>query len=821
METSLARQLQQAWLETQVRKQSSDFSYSSSSHAPLSSSSSQLTSSSSPMSPDPGAEISSVSAPLAQAHSPDDEETFHDPILQYINNMLMDEDIEDRKCMYVECMSYVKGFYEILGSNEDPSFSGLGTTGPCEERGFACKVEPSVVTEGDAYQDSSFVDFPDFIEDVNLGITPSGIAQREFLPTNDGRNGIDMRAQIAEPVFMGKAEHDLRFHYLDMENVLNAGEDEHKWVDDLLSSMDAMSSQHDVVADVIPSPAVSGIYPALSNSGSSYRSTQQSFGVASDNEQKPVKLDALSPGTITTTLDIANGNEPHNFTVGFNKNDLSESHGRDKSFRRSSSDSSQKLTVALKALTRTSTRYKRAATELDATSVSQSISLFSSASNSVTIDAMGEESFSFVQNEHLNAEKCASILNDGLGSANGMGCMSSSPLIRNSAGRASIIVSTVADLKGLLTSCAQAVASNNLRRAQEILQEIRQDASPYGSGLQRLAHYFAEGLFARLSGTGDRLYSVFTNNSPTAARMLKAHQLFVAVCPFVKLSHYFANRAILEVAKGSSRLHIVDYGILYGLQWPCLISALAEREGGPPLLRITGIDFPQPGYAHAERVEMTGKRLAEYARTYGVPFEYHAIANRWETIQPSSLNLRQDEVVIVNSMHRLHHLLDETVLASNPRKTVLSKINEMKPKMFVQGVKNGNYNAPFFMSRFKEALTSFSGAFDMLETLVKADNQERMMIEREVLGRDILNVVACEGPERIERPETYRQWQNRTQRAGFVQLPLDRKVLNESQTVVKGSYNKNFSVDEDGPWMLLSWKGKVVNGLSLWKPAGH
>lgn len=822
METLLARQLQQAWLETQVRKQSSDLS-SSSTHGPSTPLSWAISS-------DPGAEFSSISATQTQSHN-DDEEPFHDPVLQYINNMLMDEDLEDRKCMYAECMSYVKGFYDILGANEAPpcanEFEDLSFAGPPEGdsfEGIARKEDPSALTDGDARQDSTFSDFPAYVYDVNLGVLPDEVTQLEEPPSHDGCCDADVYAQeIGLKKFASTNEYEMKVPAQEDKNVQNLSGNEHSWIDDLLNNMDAIAAP----ASVVASPAVSASsYHEISESGSNYLSPQQSFDSTSLYEQNPLlKLDSSSPSFVadSTTLNfhgnhdnvqnVLNGNELHNPIIRSKEKDSRRSAGRHKVFTRSSSDTNT-------ASVGTNSRSKRPAAEVDAATVLQNFSSFSYASSGVTIDAMGEESFSFVRNQDLNAERCASILNDGISSMNGTCCASSSASVREDGGRARIIVSTVADLKGLLISCAQAVASSNLRRAQEILQEIRQDASPYGSGLQRLAHYFAEGLVARLSGTGDRLYSVFTNNSPSAANMLKAHRSFVEVCPFVKVSHFFANRAILEAAKGASRLHIIDYGILYGLQWPSLISALAERKGGPPILRITGIDFPQPGYAHTERVEMTGRRLAEYARTYGVPFEYHAIASRWETVQPSSLSLRQDEVVVVHSMHRMHHLLDETVLASNPRKTVLSKINEINPKLFVQGVKNGNYNAPFFMSRFKEALACFSGLFDMLEALIRADNQERMMIEREVLGRDILNVVACEGPERVERPETYKQWQNRTQRAGFVQIPIDRNMLIESQTIVRCGYNKNFTVDEDGPWMLLSWKGKVIHGLSLWKPAG-
>ena len=58
-----------------------------------------------------------------------------------------------------------------------------------------------------------------------------------------------------------------------------------------------------------------------------------------------------------------------------------------------------------------------------------------------------------------------------------------------------------------------------------------------------------------------------------------------------------------------------------------LIKFLSNREGGPPKLRITGIDFPQPGFHPTEKIE-TGRHLANYCKRYSVPFEYNAIASR-------------------------------------------------------------------------------------------------------------------------------------------------------------------------------------------------
>ena len=82
-----------------------------------------------------------------------------------------------------------------------------------------------------------------------------------------------------------------------------------------------------------------------------------------------------------------------------------------------------------------------------------------------------------------------------------------------------------------------------------------------------------------------------------------------------------------------------------------------------------------------------------------------------------------------------------------------------------------------------------------------------------------MNVIACEGSERIERPETYKQWQVRNLRAGFRPLPLNREIVNMAKDRVKSSYHKDFLIDEDGEWLLQGWKGRILFALSSWKPA--
>ncbi|CAD6215231.1 unnamed protein product [Miscanthus lutarioriparius] len=372
------------------------------------------------------------------------------------------------------------------------------------------------------------------------------------------------------------------------------------------------------------------------------------------------------------------------------------------------------------------------------------------------------------------------------------------------------------DLTTLLIHCAQAAAIDDHRNSSELLKQIRKHSSATGDAGQRLAHYFADGLKARLAGTGSSIYRSLAAKRTSTGDMLKAFNLYVKACPFRIISHYVANMTILNATKSVTRLHIIEFGIMYGFQWPILMQHLSKRSGGPPILRITGIDFPLSGFRPAERVEATGRRLHEYARMFNVPFEYQAIAAKWDTIQVKDLNIKSDEFIVVNCLYRMRNMMDETATDDSPRTRVLNTIRKLNPNLFVHGIVNGTYNAPFFVTRFKEAMFFFSSIFDMLEANASRMDEHRLLIEREFFGREAVNVIACEGTERIERPETYKQWQMRNLRAGFRQLPLDREIMKRARYKLSKTYPRDFLVDEDNKWMLQGWKGRVIYALSAW-----
>ncbi|CAA7032205.1 unnamed protein product [Microthlaspi erraticum] len=380
----------------------------------------------------------------------------------------------------------------------------------------------------------------------------------------------------------------------------------------------------------------------------------------------------------------------------------------------------------------------------------------------------------------------------------------------------------VVDLRNLLTQCAQAVASFDQRRATEKLKEIRSNSSSNGDGIQRLAFYFAEALEARITGIiSPPVSTAFPSSTTSMVDILQAYKLFVHTCPIYVMDYFAANKSIYELSLKSTKLHIIDFGVLYGFQWPCLLLALSKRPGGPPMLRVTGIELPQSGFRPSDRVEETGRRLKRFCDKFNVPFEFNFIAKKWESITLDEIKINPGETTVVNCIHRLQYTPDETVSLDSPRDTVLRLFRDINPDLFVFAEINGMYNSPFFMTRFREALFHYSSLFDMFDTTIQGvdEYKNRALLERELLVRDAMSVISSEGAERFARPETYKQWRVRILRAGFKQAAISKQILKEAREIVRKRYHKDFLIDSDNQWMLQGWKGRVIYSFSCWKPA--
>ncbi|GLT94420.1 hypothetical protein SLE2022_121610 [Rubroshorea leprosula] len=357
-----------------------------------------------------------------------------------------------------------------------------------------------------------------------------------------------------------------------------------------------------------------------------------------------------------------------------------------------------------------------------------------------------------------------------------------------------------------LMACAEAVQENNLTLAEALVKQIGCLAISQAGAMRKVATYFAEAL-AR------RIYRLRPENPlDQLSDILQMH--FYETCPYLKFAHFTANQAILEAFEGKKRVHVIDFSMNQGMQWPALMQALALRPGGPPAFRLTGIGPPAPD--NSDHLQEVGWKLAQLADTIHVEFEYRGfVANSLADLDASMLKLRPSEVesVAVNSVFELHKLLARPGAIDK----VLSVVKQMKPEIVTVVEQEANHNGPVFVDRFTESLHYYSTLFDSLEGSVSS--QDKLMSEV-YLGKQICNVVACEGFDRVERHETLTQWRTRLGSAGFVPAHLGSNAYKQaSMLLALFAGGDGYRVEENNGCLMLGWHTRPLIATSAWKLA--
>ncbi|WCJ25230.1 GRAS family transcription factor family protein [Euphorbia peplus] len=359
-----------------------------------------------------------------------------------------------------------------------------------------------------------------------------------------------------------------------------------------------------------------------------------------------------------------------------------------------------------------------------------------------------------------------------------------------------------------LLACAEAIQQDNLKMAEALVKHIGLLAASQASSMRKVATYFAEAL-AR------RIYKIYPQEclDPSYTDTLEMH--FYETCPYLKFAHFTANQAILEAFGTANRVHVIDFGLKQGMQWPALMQALALRPGGPPAFRLTGIGPPQPN--NTDSLQQVGWKLAQLAETIGVEFEFRGfVANSLADLQPEILDLRPAEIetVAVNSVFELHRLLAR----SGGMDKVLSSIKAMKPKIVTIVEQEANHNGPVFVDRFTEALHYYSSLFDSLEGSGLPVPSEDLVMSELYLGRQICNVVACEGNDRVERHEMLSHWQTRLGSAGFNPVHLGSNAFKQaSMLLALFAGGEGYRVEENNGCLMLGWHNRPLIATSAWQ----
>ncbi|CAA6664870.1 unnamed protein product [Spirodela intermedia] len=366
-------------------------------------------------------------------------------------------------------------------------------------------------------------------------------------------------------------------------------------------------------------------------------------------------------------------------------------------------------------------------------------------------------------------------------------------------------------------ACAEAVQQDNLKAAEALVKQIGVLTMSQGGAMRKVATYFAEALARRIY----RIRPGQDQSRTDAAfeDILQMH--FYESCPYLKFAHFTANQAILEAFAGKSRVHVIDFSMKQGQQWPALMQALALRPGGPPSFRLTGIGPPQPD--NSDALQQVGWKLAQLAESMHVEFEYRGF-------RAAAGEEQEEEVLAINSVLELHKMLAR----SGAVEKVLGTVRALQPKIVTVVEQEANHNGPVFVERFNEALHYYSTMFDSLEGCAAplpsagelggaADAVEagQIQVMTEVyLGKQICNVVACEGPERTERHETIGQWRGRMEAAGFEPVHIGSNAFKQASMLLDVfAGGDGYRVEEKDGCLMLGWHTRPLITTSAWRLA--
>ncbi|KAI3818903.1 hypothetical protein L1987_12724 [Smallanthus sonchifolius] len=378
------------------------------------------------------------------------------------------------------------------------------------------------------------------------------------------------------------------------------------------------------------------------------------------------------------------------------------------------------------------------------------------------------------------------------------------------------------DVKQTLIGIAHALDDGAKQHAEALMEALESKVSVTGDPIQRLGTYMLEGLRARQLSSGSLIYKKLRCYEPKPEELTSYMSILYEICPYYKFAYTSANVVIKEAMQYETQVHVIDFLIAQGSQWVQLIEDLAKRPGGPPKLRVTGVDDGDSSYARGGGLHLVGERLAKVAEAHGVPFEFHAAAISGSDVQWGNLRVLPGEALAVNFPYMLHHMPDESVSTINHRDRLIRLVKRLTPKVVTLLEQESNTNTSCFSKRFEEALDYYTAMFESIDDklprniVMPRDDKRRISAEENCVARDLVNIVACEDTDRVERHEPLAKWNFRLQAAGFTSQPLSYSAVTAVQEVLS-EYSDCYRLGQKDGALVLGWKNKPMVTCSAWR----
>ncbi|XP_030537672.1 protein NODULATION SIGNALING PATHWAY 2-like [Rhodamnia argentea] len=161
----------------------------------------------------------------------------------------------------------------------------------------------------------------------------------------------------------------------------------------------------------------------------------------------------------------------------------------------------------------------------------------------------------------------------------------------------------------LLKAYGEAREANQQVLAGEISSRLTEKCSPTGTSLERVAHY----MIRASDGQGEHL-------SQSMKNLEAAFHAFYQIYPVSRFAHFTANSLILDaIPEDTHELHIIDFDIGEGVQWPPLLEELVRR--GQKEVRLTSLRWMEADCGCGSVTERQGginRWMTEHAQSLGL-----------------------------------------------------------------------------------------------------------------------------------------------------------------------------------------------------------
>ncbi|XP_059289439.1 scarecrow-like protein 23 [Lycium ferocissimum] len=265
------------------------------------------------------------------------------------------------------------------------------------------------------------------------------------------------------------------------------------------------------------------------------------------------------------------------------------------------------------------------------------------------------------------------------------------------------------------------------------------------------------------------------------------------------LNSNLEDKVLLEA--GSIVMNQVDYIRAYGLE---VFQILTSRPKKLHSFKITGIG------SSMELLESTGRRLTEFADSFGLPFEFKPVEGKIGNITDlSQLGVKVGETTVVNWMHHCLYDITGSDLGTFRLLTLL------RPKL-ITTVEPDLGHGGIFLGRFVEALHYYSALFDALGDGLSEESVERHMVEQQLFGSEIRNIVALGGPKRTGEVPVER-WGDELKRVGFLPVSLSGTPAAQASLLL-GMFPRGYTLVEENGCLKMGWKALSLLTASAWQP---